>query len=277
MQEKKRERDDKPKKICYTVVVQNERGGRMFNIALAGLVIGIDNHYDFVLRQCEDYICSGDPAFTVRVSEKTVENECRYATDEVRGMSTDLRAYSESICIYREICRVLPSYGAFLFHSAAICCDGKAYLFSAPSGTGKTTHIRQWRKMLGDGVSMINGDKPILRLNDDGGFTVYGTPWAGKECWQCNVSAPLGGICFIDRASENSIVPLTPAEAADRALRQVIFPPDPRKLAEMLALTDKMVSDTPSFLLRCNISLEAAALSYTALTGKEAPDLSEMA
>ena len=95
------------------------------------------------------------------------------------GSQTESEA--EILCIYRAIAEKLPLYNRFVMHGAAISFEDKAYIFTAASGTGKSTHIRLWRKAFGNPVGIVNGDKPVIEIKDDGTSLVYGTPWAGKE------------------------------------------------------------------------------------------------
>ena len=83
--------------------------------------------------------------------------------------------------------------------------DGAAYLFTAPSGTGKSTHTRLWREVFGDRVWMINDDKPMLRISENL-VTAYGTPWNGKHHISRNASAPLKAIVQLNRGKENIIM-----------------------------------------------------------------------
>ena len=89
-------------------------------------------------------------------------------------------------------------------HGAVVAWKNQGYLFTAPSGTGKSTHLALWKKYLGDQAEVINGDKPILKVTEDEVW-VYGTPWAGKEQWQVNKKVALKGICFLERGEKNSI------------------------------------------------------------------------
>ena len=184
----------------------------MFSILLAGVPIGIDHRYAFVRKQCADYFSSEAPVFTVSAGEKELAEELSKCTEELKNTVPDLMGYCESVCLYRKICLELPRYNAFLFHSAAVKQGDSAYIFSAPSGTGKSTHLRLWMRRFGKELAVINGDKPILRLTQEGTFRVYGTPWAGKEGWQNNISGELRGICFLEQSPQNRIRRLTPEE-----------------------------------------------------------------
>ena len=241
----------------------------MFVIEIAGLALGIDNRFAFVERMCKGYIVDKEPLFTVRVSSEKIAEALENADPGV--VLEDPEGYTESICLYREICRVLPRYDAFLFHSAAIEYKGRAYLFSAPSGTGKSTHIRLWRRNFGSAIDIINGDKPIVRKNSDGVFCAYGTPWCGKERWQENRSAPVAAVCFLERGEKDEALPMEKRAAADALFGQVIYPTDPVDAMRLLTLADEFLTGTAIYKLRCTPTNEAAFVAFRALTGEKEP------
>lgn len=235
----------------------------MFNILLADISIGLEDRYGLLYDHCKDYLTDRPALFEVHVEDCEIQKEY----DQREQGAPDSMAYAELVCVYRTICRTLPAYNVFLFHSAALEYNGKAYLFSAPSGTGKSTHIGLWRKNLGKRISIINGDKPLIRLESDGSLTVHSSPWAGKEGWQRNCSYPLGAICFLKQAPENIICTLSPEKAGEKILSQIIYPKSPAVLLKALTLADKLASDAPVFELGCTISDDAAKLSFEAMTG----------
>ena len=174
--------------------------------------------------------------------------------------------YIETLVILRKIAEILPQHQRFLFHGASISYKNKAYLFAAPSGTGKSTHIRLWKKYLGDDVGIVNGDKPFISLCGNQPY-IYGTPWAGKERWQRNCSFPLSGICFIQRSLNNSIPRIAPAEALSLILKQIYMPQDSISLDHTLQLLDGLMNNTPLYLLKCDMSEDAVCCSFEAMTG----------
>ncbi len=170
----------------------------MFCIKIAGLVIQIRNQYSYIRNQCRRYIVwFKKPDFSVEATKEELLQEQNGNLDYSLG-------YCESLCVYRHIAQEMLRYDAFLMHAAIVAVDGQAYAFAAQSGTGKTTHISLWRRMLGRRMEMVNGDKPILRFVGD---TLYacGTPWAGKERLENNVQRPLKAVCFLERGKENRI------------------------------------------------------------------------
>ena len=230
---------------------------------IADLAIDIKARYDYVVKQCAAYLApEGTVAdFTVEVSDEALAASQAQVPNFSAG-------YHESLCVYREICNRMLAYGGILLHAAVIEVDGRAYAFSAPSGTGKSTHIALWRRTLGERVQIINGDKPILRYRD-GRFIAYGTPWCGKEGWQRNASAPLAAICFLERSEENRIRRMTSSEAIDRVFHQLLRPKTAAEMDATLSLTDTLLREVPIYLLGCNISEEAARLAYQTLSQGE--------
>ena len=149
-----------------------------------------------------------------------------------------------------------------MLHASAVELDGKAYLFSAPSGTGKSTHTRLWQSVFGEKARVFNDDKPALRLID-GTWYAYGTPWCGKDGININMKVPVAGICFLKQAPENRIRRLSADEAAQRIISQTLRK---FKLVEnldlMLSHVDKLVRQIPAFELENRPEEEAVHMSY---------------
>lgn len=228
------------------------------DIMLGGLKIGIKHKYNYMSDFCKDYIAQFDePDIIAKADDNAILKE-----KEMVPMASIETC--ESLCIYRAIGEQLPDFDRFVFHGAAIEFAGNAYLFTAPSGTGKTTHINLWRKFLGDKVDIINGDKPIIHVGNTS--TVYGTPWAGKEGLQRNASAPLRAICILKQSKTNSIMLLEKSGVVNHLMRQVYMPHNPIALSKTLELLGTIIENTPVYILECDISEEAFKTSYNALT-----------
>lgn len=233
----------------------------MLKIKIADFVIEIDNKYDFLADMCKDYISSDDRVdFSVFVTDAEIEAE--RATSDDKSLPC---GYLEAVCVYRKICLEVLERDAILVHSAVVEAHGQAYAFLARSGTGKSTHISLWKRAYGDEVQIINGDKPICRYID-GAWYAYGTPWCGKEGWHRNTRAKLKAICYIERGEVNSIEKLTPADSASRFMKQILIPRDMNKMSKTFEIVDRILKETSSWLLRCNISLEAATIAYEAMS-----------
>lgn len=164
-----------------------------------------------------------------------------------------------------EFYKRLLKFNGFMLHSSAVCVDNKAYLFSANSGTGKSTHTSLWLKLFGDKAFIINDDKPAIKI-ENGKAYVYGTPWSGKSDLNRNVRVPLQGICVLERAEENFIEPLDKGTDIFKIMNQTLRPPLESYMDKLLELLDVVISDTPIWRMGCNISLEAAQMAYDAMS-----------
>lgn len=229
----------------------------MFVIELAGIRICIDNRYEFVQRQCRSYLCEGEDAdFGVSVTEEEIREEQKNG-DFSEG-------YCESICTYRHICEKLADYGVFLMHSSILEVDGNAYAFTAKSGVGKSTHTRLWLKNVPH-ARVLNGDKPLIRLEQDGSLTAFGTPWNGKENWGENISAKLAAVCFLERGEVNSIRPAKENEIVTRLMHQLYLRGARASVTQQLQMMDALIRAVPFYVLACNISDEAALLAWNTM------------
>lgn len=162
--------------------------------------------------------------------------------------------------------RQLLQFDGMMLHSSAVILDGYAYLFSAPCGTGKSTHTTMWREAFGyDRVLMLNDDKPALRL-EDGRWYAYGTPWSGKTAQNINVRVPLGGICVLTRGETNEIVPFGGTMAAMAVMEQTARPSDSAGRGRLLELVDSLLNTVPVWKLKCTPTHDAARVSQKAMT-----------
>ena len=245
------------------------------SIRLADFDILIRARHDYVMSQCKDYLCP--TPLTEETADLTVEaSEEELAEEKQKNPPHMQEGYMESICIYRAICRRLPLKGAMLLHGAVISDGTYGYAFTANSGVGKTTHIKLWRNAFGKEVSIVNGDKPIIRKKD-GTWYAYGTPWCGKEGWNVNTCVPLAGICFLRRGETNTIKSFSTENALMDIMPQLLIPDEADALMATLDLLDGLLTEIPLFELHCTISEEAARIAREAMTPAppKAPTLKE--
>lgn len=234
-----------------------------FNVMLAGMSVGIRCPSPEMRDFCADYLTDSPCDFSVSVTQADIDAERKLSPDG-GGMLYEISA------VQRKIAEVFPLHDRFLMHGAAITYGDGAYLFCAPSGVGKSTHISLWKRYLGGAVDIINGDKPFLSLGDHADrqyLRVYGSPWAGKERWQKNRSAPLRAICFLSQDIVNSISPVQPEQCLPKLMRQVYIPRDTEAASEALRLIDRLAELIPLYHLRCNISEDAVKCCFESLTG----------
>ena len=236
----------------------------MHRYKIADVVFDAELIYKYTPALCKNYEYSGEEklAFTAIMTQDDIAYEKALAPEFPE-------AYLESLALFRKLCDyTLSEVDGIIFHSSAIMVDGEAYLFTAPSGTGKSTHTRLWRELLGDRAVMINDDKPIIRYID-GDFYVYGTPWNGKHRLDTNARAKIKAICKIYQAKENTITKADSTEMLLTILNQTIRPTELDKMDKLLNIIDKMLTSVKLYSLGCNISREAAELSYNVMSKGE--------
>ena len=232
---------------------------------IADVVFEVKPIYRYTAEICKDYEYFGkeQPKFVAVMTEQDILAEQSQTEEKFPP------AYFESLAVFRKLLDyTLKNCDGIVFHSSAIMVDGNAYLFTAPSGTGKSTHARLWREMLGDRAVMINDDKPIVKYVD-GEFYVYGTPWNGKHGLGTNTRAKIKAICKISQAKENTIRRASTAEMLLTIFNQTVRPSKQEDMDRLLGLVEKLLTTVDLYCLGCNISREAAELSYKTMSGEE--------
>lgn len=236
-----------------------------FTIKIADVDIKINTLYPDTKELCKDYLCENEGLFSISTSQEDIEYERKKSIQEALYEGLVPYAYSdgylETIAVYRKIADRLIEHNVIAFHGAVIEVEGKGYLFTAKSGTGKTTHINLWLEKFQDKCTIVNGDKPLLRIKDDG-VIAYGTPWCGKENLNTNTSVKLKGICILNRGEKNTIEKIEFKEALDMLLQQTNRPKNPALMVKTLSLINLFKGKVDLYRLYCNMEKEAADVSY---------------
>ena len=235
------------------------------NYKIADRVVKISSIYDEVHRYCEDYATDEHADYSVLTSQEDIDFERIKSRkeDELEGIPVRSfhDSYLEELAVYRRIATEMIDHDTILFHGSVIAVDGEGFLFTAKSGTGKSTHTRLWREYFGKRAVMVNDDKPLLKI-DDNGVTAYGTPYNGKHRLGANISVPLKAICILTRAEQNHIEQISHEEAYPMLLQQVYRPGDMLKMSRTLALVDRLADNVRLYRLGCNMDIEAAKVAY---------------
>ena len=248
-------------------------------IRLADCIINIENLYPYTDDLCKEYAVDsiGEnegvlpvPDIHITTSKEDIDHERDKSSREDEAEGRPIRiftdGYLESLAVYRKIAEKMPDQDTFLFHGSALAVGGEGYIFTAKSGTGKSTHARLWREMFGDRVVMVNDDKPLIRVTGDTAC-VYGTPWDGKHRLSSNVSVPVRAVCILERGAENSIEGINISDAMPMLIQQAYRPSDPAALQKTLTLIDKMTSCVKLYRMKCSMDPEAARVAYEMMKG----------
>ena len=239
-----------------------------FTIKITDISIAVSTIYSETKQLCDAYRTEEQAIFSVSVSEEEIELERRKSRQEALLEGAPVIKwkddYLETLAVYRKIAVGLLAHDRLLFHGSAIAVDGEGYLFTAKSGTGKSTHTRLWREFFGDRAVMVNDDKPILKITEEGVF-VCGTPWDGKHHLSSNTIVPLKAVCILNRDVENHIEAVSVQEAYPILLQQSFRPPGAEKMLKTMELVRQLAEKVKLYSLGCNMELEAAKVSYEAM------------
>ena len=189
--------------------------GRFAGIELNFLFRHADTagHYGRDLKACPAGR-AGDGDNVVTVPEKDV-------TDWMSQWGITDYSYGEYVISCNYACDVLMDHDRLVFHGAAFLWNGGGYIFTAPSGTGKTTQLRHWKKLYPEEMEILNGDKPILEVTAKD-TVIHPSPWKGKENYgRDDLAAPLRGIVLLGQAKENRLRKMTPGDAVKKLFGRI--------------------------------------------------------
>lgn len=226
---------------------------------IAGLTVQMDS-FGRTVERARPYEIA--PCENVDITLKSVWHLCKDAHPE---LSDDDGEYLFSGASFY---RALLDFGGFSLHSSAVVMDGKAYLFTADCGTGKSTHTSLWLKAFGERAFILNDDKPALRL-ENGVWYAYGTPWSGKHDISVDARVPVGGIAVVNRSETNWLEPFEGQEAVIQIFRQLNRMRSMEYRMKLLELLDKLITQVPVWKLHCNMDLEAAVVAYETMSGNK--------
>lgn len=151
-----------------------------------------------------------------------------------------------------------------VMHGSCISVGGQAVLFSAPSGTGKSTHTALWKKYLPQ-TEYINDDTPILRLDREDAVYACGSPWSGSTELNQKIEAPLKAIVLLERGKENTIRQVGGAETFARLLGETRKYPFRDSMEAAATLCEELMERVPVYALTCDISEQAVQVVKNAI------------
>ncbi len=231
-------------------------------LRVADLIVEITPKYELLKTRSVPYIYNGekDADIVINLSDKFFNDRQK----ENPNLSLDECEYFYTASyFYTEIIK----FNGVMLHASAVQYENFAYLFSADSGTGKSTHTHLWLQKFPE-AQILNDDKPAIRFKD-GKFFAYGTPWSGKNDESINTATEIAGITFILRGENNKIEKITGESALTDFLNQTVRPNKKEYMISFMETLDKILTEIPLFRLKCNISIDSVEVSYNAMKPKK--------
>jgi len=241
----------------------------VFTMQIAGHTAEITSLFESTPHQFSKYLTDAQPEFSVTITTGNLAFEQRELDDEARAEGFKLRRFTdpflERAAIQRKFAEYLLAHGTLLLHGSTVAVDGRAYLFTARSGTGKSTHTRRWQEVFGSRAVMINDDKPFLQVTGSG-VLAHGSPWSGTHGLDTNTAVPLAGICLLERGPENIIRPAAPEEMLPMLLHESYAPRNPEQTEVYRRLVEALARKVPLWHMFCNRDPEAAIIAHNAMS-----------
>lgn len=238
---------------------------------IADHVFSLETIFDYTHKMCFDYTSEEAPEFNITTSEEDIQYERKKSYEEAvhEGIKPleFAPSYLESLAVLRKFANILLERSIILFHGSSLAYNGDGYIFTAKSGTGKSTHTRFWQKTFGEKCVMINDDKPILRIEKDG-VTVFGSPWNGKHNIGNNTSAPLKVISILNRGEKNEVFKIDKNKAFGMLLQQTYRPEGIENMTRLLPLVDKLADSVKLYNIFCNLEERTALEIFNGMKGQ---------
>lgn len=168
--------------------------------------------------------------FDIKVTQEQIEKGRPFLPPDSKD------SYIEYRLLIQLTSKFLLRHYCCVFHCASFVYKGYAWLLTAPSGTGKTTQYFNWQRLFPDEITMISGDMPVLECKEDGNIYVHPTSWNGKENIGNRISAPLGGVIYLEQGDHNCISSFSVHDGLLPIYQQFIVLPDTKE--EILILSN---------------------------------------
>ncbi len=261
----------------------SDNASKKFHLCIANTLFSIEPLSSVPEKYCKNFLCESIPRnseseIKIKISEADLENTKRRLTKRKNVLSSTDSSDSisesslELLSLHQMLSEKLLSFDTILFHGSSINIinrnlnSSSGIIFTAPSGTGKSTHAEKWVRLFCDSqlkTEYINDDKPFIKVSDSP--KIFGSPWMGKHHRGKNTSAPLKAICIITRSETNYISPVSQGEAFSEILKQTYIPRDSSLLSKTISLVNILSKKIRVFRIFCNTSDDAAHVALKSL------------
>ena len=225
-----------------------------FKIKISNIVLEINAFYEITKEYCKDFLSDEEPQFTITLTEEDLENELHIREDGKVYASEEISA------LYRKIADLFVEQDILVMHGSSFKVNDCAFIITARSGVGKSTHVNLLKEYLGNEFEYINDDKPLLKVEDE--LVLFSSPWNGKERRGNNTSAPLRSIIFLNRGLTNTYKKLTNSgDIYFRLLSQIYLPRDKAKREKALSLIDILLKRISFYEINVNTDISSAEMT----------------
>ena len=233
-----------------------------FKIKIADIVIEINAFNESTKKYCEDFLSNEDSDLTITMSREDLENE--------KHINEDGKVYaSEEIsALHRKIADLFIERNIVVVHGSSFNVNDYAFIVTARSGVGKSTHAGLLKKLLGDKLTYINDDKPLLEVNNNN-LMLYSSPWNGKERRGNNIKAPLKAIIFLNRGNNTYKELNNSEEVYFKLLSQIYLPRDKAKREHALKIIDILLKSVNFYEINVNTDISSASMTYERIIKNE--------
>jgi hypothetical protein len=255
--------EEEPEELLFTMTVDDnldwqEDGEEIGVFDCGGCNHGVyrmnDGGYQYAVHDVQDVLCS-------RMRSNADFSVCQVS---LLGKTWVQRNYGLNNALMMAFSFASAQMGTMLMHASVIRCDGRGYLMTAPSGTGKSTHTRLWYDNI-PGCDLMNDDNPVVRIID-GHPIVFGSPWSGKTPCYRNIKAPLGGIALINRAESKRLERQRPIDAFITLLPACSTMKWDERIYRCNGDTvTKLIETIPVYTLHCLPDRESAVVASTGM------------
>lgn len=229
---------------------------------IAGLCVSM-NAGGRTLRQAEKYLSNDQnktPDIEINVNKQRIENAKK---DHPELDENDW----EYLLTGSDFYTYLLDFDGMLLHSSCVVVDGFAYLFSADSGTGKSTHTNLWLEKFKDKAYILNDDKPAIR-KIDGKIYACGTPWSGKYDISQPKIVPIAAIALLERSETNYIKPAETKKGVFTIFSQTVRRLNKEHINKLFDNVEMLFQNIPIYEFGCNISQDAVDVAYNTMKPK---------
>ena len=226
-----------------------------FKIEIANIVLQINTFNESTKRYCGDFLSNKEPEYVITMTQEDLENE--------KHINEDGKVYAneEISALYRKIADLFIERNILVMHGSAFKVGNNAFIVTARSGVGKSTHVNLLREYLGKDFEYINDDKPLLEIKDNE-LMLYSSPWNGKERRGNNTYAPLKSVIFLNRGLTNTYKKLNNSgDIYFRLLSQIYLPRDKAKREKALSLIDILLKRISFYEINVNTDISSAEMT----------------